>query len=82
MSANTIQYITNGYINFADFSNVDFHNGKISFFGSIFSLLIREKIGDNTVAQAPTIIPTNGSSKAPLENSANTSLPKYLLMKN
>ena len=38
--------------------------------------------GNKTVDIEPITIATNGNSMKPLENSANTSLPKYRLMKN
>lgn len=41
-----------------------------------------ENTGKRTVEIDPKIIPTNGSSINPFENSAKVSFPKYLLIKN
>ena len=46
------------------------------------SLTERENNGVKTALVAPITIPTKGKSVAPLEKSAKTSVPKYLLIKN
>jgi hypothetical protein len=71
-----------GYVSIAVLLNTDFHIGYILFCGSNPSLLNFENKGYKTVLQALIIIPTNGSSIAPFENSANVIGPKYLLIKN
>ena len=72
-----------GYIILTVFENTDSHNEKTSsfeFFPS--SNTSFENIGAKTIELAETTIPTKGISSEPLAKSANTSFPKYLLIKN
>ena len=68
-------------MSFADFKRAEFQTTRVSLLIPS-PLSIPEKTGRRTADIEPNIIPTNGSSMNPFENSAKVSLPKYLLIKS
>ena len=80
-SAKKTLKISLGKMSFADFKRAEFQTTRVSLLIP-FTLSIPEKTGRRTADIEPNIIPTNGSSMNPFENSAKVSLPKYLLIKS
>ena len=71
-SAKKTLKISIGKMSFADFKRAEFQTTRVSLLIP-FPLSIPEKTGRRTADIEPNIIPTNGSSMNPFENSAKVS---------